>query len=483
MSLKLISPLDAVWLQVESRDTPMHVGALLEFTPPAGAPSTFLQQWRDEIRSDAEIPAPWNMVPIRSRIPVMREATDIDLEHHVRLWALPNPGTQRELGEMVSWLHSQQLDMHRPLWEIHVIEGLEGGRFAIFTKIHHSLVDGVSGFKLIANALSTDPSARTPALWQVGPRRRKKSAPPPSPSERSILGILDSAVSSVVETGRTIGGLCTAAAELAVRSSAGERIEAPYTGPRSALGGHLVGQRRIATQQFDLAEVKRIAKAAGCTLNDIVLYLCGTALRAYLLEYAELPDRSLTGGLPVSLREPGDDRIGTSVGIIVADLGTAIADPLERLHVIARSTAAAKSQLRKMPPGALALQSVLINGPYIATVLGGLGGYAPAPFNLVISNVPGPAEPLYFNGARLDGMYPISLLTQGTALNITCVSYAGRLDFGFVGARDSLPHLQNIAVLTAEAFDELARLLPTGTPRREARPRPAAASVGDTGRM
>ena len=456
MSLKPISPLDAVWLQVESRDTPMHVGALLEFTPPADAPSTFLQQWRDEIRSDAAIPAPWNMVPIRSRVPVMREATDIDLGHHVRLWALPNPGTQRELGEMVSWLHGRQLDMHRPLWEIHVIEGLEGGRFAIFTKIHHSLVDGVSGIKLIANALSTDPDDKTPALWQVGPRRRTRSTSTVS-SNRSIL---DSAISSAAESGRTIGGLCTAATELITRNSNGQRIEAPYTALRSALGGHLVGQRRIATAQFDLGEIKRIARAAGCTRNDIVLYLCGTALRDYLLEYAELPDRSLTGGLPVSLREPGDDRIGTAVGIIVANLGTAVADPLERLRTISRSTAAAKSQLRKMPPGALALQSVLINGPYIATVLGGLGGYAPPPFNLVISNVPGPTEPLYFNGARLDGMYPISLLTQGTALNITCVSYAGRLDFGFVGARDSLPHLQNIAVLTAEAFDVLARLYP-----------------------
>lgn len=460
MSLKPMSLLDAVWLQLESRRTPMHVGVLLEFTPPSDSPSTFLQQWRDEIRSDVEVQAPWNLVPVAGRLPMLRTAENIDLGHHVRLWALPNPGTQRELGEMVSWMHSQPLDMHRPLWEIHVIEGLEGGRFAIYTKIHHSLVDGVSGARLIGRALSTDPQAKTPALWQVGPRSRR--APIESAATATDgAGLFSRAKSSIGEAGRNVGGMYGAAVELIRRSSDGERIEAPYTGPKSALGGQLVGQRRIATQQFDVAAIKKLSKAAGCTLNDIVLFLCGTALRNYLAEYAELPDKSLTAGLPVSLREPDDDRVGTSIGFIVADLGTAISDPMERLQAIARSTAAAKRHLRKMPPKTLGLQSVLVNGPYIAGLMSGLGQHSPTPFNLAISNVPGPAEPRYFNGARLDGMYPVSLLTQGTALNITCVSYDGRLNFGFVGARDSLPHLQNIAVRTGEAFDELSRLLET----------------------
>jgi diacylglycerol O-acyltransferase len=457
MALRPILLIDAVWLQLESRSTPMHVGVLLEFTPPVDATSNFLQQWRDEIRSGTDIAAPWNLIPVGGRLPVMRESRNIDLDHHVRLWALPNPGTQRELGEMASWLHSQPLDMHRPLWEIHVIEGLDDGRFAIYTKVHHSLVDGISGMRLIARALSDDPESRTPALWQVGPRTRSKPAKTaPAENRAGALSRAWSSISdAVTDTGRSVAGLYTAASELVRGSSDGEAIEAPYKAPKSALGGHLVGQRRIATQQFDLAVTKRLAKAADCTLNDIVLFLCGTALRNYLSEFAELPEKSLTAGLPVSLRQPDDDRIGTSIGFMVADLGTAVSDPGERLRVIARSTAAAKRHLRKMPPKTLAWQSVLVNGPYIAGLISGLGQYAPTPFNLAISNVPGPSEPLYFNGARLDGMYPISLLTQGTALNITCVSYDGRLNFGFVGARDSLPHLQNIAVLTGEAFEEL----------------------------
>lgn len=454
MSLKPISLLDAVWLQLESRSTPMHVGVLLEFTPPANASSNFLQQWRDEIRSDAEIPPPWNLVPVASRVPILRKAREVDLDHHVRLWALPNPGTQRELGEMVSWLHSQPLDMHRPLWEVHVIEGLVGGRFAIYSKLHHSLVDGVSGMRLISRALSTDPAARTPALWQVGPRKRAKTSAA-APAEHSARR----AWSAIQGAGRNVAGFYTAAVELARGSSDGEAIEVPYSAPKSALGGRLVGQRRIATQQFDLDVIRRLAKTAECTVNDVVLYLCGTALRDYLTEFAELPERSLTAGLPVSLRHADDDRIGTSIGCLVAGLGTTIEDPLERLRAIARSTAAAKRHLKKMPPTALSLQSVLMNGPYIAGLVGGLGQYAPTPFNLAISNVPGPDEPRFFNGARLDGMYPISLLTQGTALNITCVSYLNRLNFGFVGARDSLPHLQNIAVLTGEAFEGLRGLL------------------------
>jgi WS/DGAT/MGAT family acyltransferase len=225
------------------------------------------------------------------------------------------------------------------------------------------------------------------------------------------------------------------------------------------LGGRLGGQRRFATQQYELDRLKALAKAAKATLNDIVLYLSGSALRRYLAEHARLPDRPLTAGIPVNLRETDDQSMGTAIGMMVAELATNVANPLERLETITRSTAAAKSHLRKLPSEARTSYTLLINGPYIAGLIAGLAGRAPIPFNLGVSNVPGPTKPLYLNGSRLDALFPLSLLLHGNALNITCVSYAGTLNFGFTGARDTLPHLQHLAIYMGDALKEIERTL------------------------
>ena len=456
MAARRISPLDGIWLQLESRDTPMHVGALMEFTPGRGGSEAFVQHFREARLSTTPIPPPWNLAPldlplVGARLPALREIVDIDLDHHVRLWGLPTPGGQRELGEMVSWLHSQPLDLRRPLWEAHVIEGLEDDRCAVYLKIHHALIDGASGMLLIPKALSLDPDDKTPAFWQVGADESSRPAPTTGRSP----------FDTAMRAPRAMAGLGRSAVEMLRGSVDGRPLRAPYRIAKSPLAETIRGQRRFATQSYPLETVKALAKAGDCTLNDVVLYLCGTALRNYLAEFGEVPDRTLTAGIPVSLREPGDERIGTSVGLIVADLGTHLDDPLERLRSIAESTASAKRNLRKMPSEALALQTVAINGPYIAGMVAGMGSRAPIPFNVTVSNVPGPRTPLYSNGARMDAMYPISLLTQGTALNITCMSYAGTIDFGFVGARDVLPHLQHLAVHMGAGLEELSALLLT----------------------
>jgi len=454
-----VSPVDMAWLLLESRDTPMHVGALMEFTRPADAPPDYLKLQLDRMRASRTLPEPWNLrlvgAPlIGERLPLMQTVRDVDLDLHVRHSALPHPGGQRELGVLVSRLHGHPLDLHRPLWEVHVIEGLEDDRFAIYLKIHHSLVDGVSGMRMILRALSTDPGDRdTPAFWTVGPPDHANSVPGEgaSPVGR-LLGAARAGAAMLDGLGRTAVSLGAAAA------SDGP-LRAPFTAPSSALGGSIEGQRRFATQQYELARIKALARAAGCTLNDVVLYLCSTALRRYLSEYAHLPHRSLTAAIPVSLRDAEDDRTGTAVGIMIADLATNVGEPRERLEAIKRSTAAAKAQLGALPRETLALQAVVVNSPYLAGLLAGLQGHAPIPCSVAISNVPGPTEPLYFNGSRLDAIYPVSLLLHGNALNITCVSYAGTLNFGLLGARDTLPHLQHLAIYLGEAVDELSRIL------------------------
>jgi WS/DGAT/MGAT family acyltransferase len=470
VAIKQVPPLDVAWLVLESRDTPMHVGGLFEFTLPDDAPPDFLKQELERMRAVQRIPAPWSLKLVEGpvigpRLPLMTEDRDIDLDYHVRHSALPNPGGQRELGILVSRLHSHPLDLHRPLWEAHVIEGLEGNRFAMYVKMHHSLIDGVSGTRLILRALSTDPDKRGMApFWTVGAGERS-----PRRTEDGAGGAGERLTGLALGSVRALTGLVGAATDLGRATVDNRPLQAPYRNPDSPLAVRLTGQRRFATQQYELDRVKGLARAAGGTLNDFVLYLSGTALRRYLEEHGRIPDRSLSAGVPVNLREADDESAGTAIGMMVAELATNIADPLERLEAIKQSTAEAKRHLRRLPPEARTSYTLLINGPWIAGLMAGLANRAPVPFSVGISNVPGPSETLYFNGARLDALFPLSLLMHGNALNITCFSYGGSLDFGFTGARDALPHLQRLAIYMGEALDEIESVLaperqPAGTP-------------------
>jgi len=461
VALKQVPPLDAAWLVLESRDTPMHVGGLFEFTPPGDAPADYLKRELERMRGSRTIPEPWSLKLVDGpvvgpRLPLMRTERDVDLDYHVRHSALPHPGGQRELGILVSRLHSHQLDLHRPLWEVHLIEGLEGDRFAIYVKMHHSLIDGVSGMRMILRTLSSDPDERgTPAFWTVG--AGGQAARPRD--EAAAGGPLDAALGMSRGAAGAVAGLGRAALQLGRASVDGSPLQAPYRAPDSLLRGRLAGQRRFATQQYELQRVKDLAKAGECTLNDVVLYLCGTALRRYLTEHGRLPDRPLTAGIPVNLRDADDQSTGTAIGMMIAELGTNVADPRERLEAIGRSTVEAKRHLSELPNEARTSYTLLLNAPYIAGLMAGLGGRAPVPFSAGISNVPGPTEPLYFNGSRLDALFPLSLLLHGNALNITCVSYAGTLNFGLTGARDTLPHTQRLAIYMGEAVEEISELL------------------------
>lgn len=459
MSIVQISPLDAAWLLLESRDTPMHVGGLMEFTLPRDAPPDYLQLQLERMRALRTLPAPWNLRPLGApivgeRLPLLQSVADVDLDLHVRHSALPHPGGQRELGVLISRLHGHQLDLHRPLWEVHVIEGLHDGRFAIYLKIHHTLIDGVSAMRMVLRALSSDPDDRdTPAFWTVAPGERRRAQP------GAHRGPLDRLMGAARGSASGLGALGRAAFELSAAAVTDGPLRAPFTAPASALGGHIEGQRRFATQQYELQRLKELAHEAHCTLNDIVLYLSGTALRRYLTEHAHLPARTLTAGIPVNLRDPDDNRTGTAVGMMVADLATNVGDVRERLETIKRSTAAAKRHLQAIPREALSTQALVTNGPYIAAQVAGLGGRTPVPFNVGISNVPGPPDALYLNGSRLEAIYPVSLLVHGNALNITCISYAGTMNFGLIGARDTLPHLQRLAIYFGDALEELSTTL------------------------
>ena len=454
-----MNPLDASWLVVESRETPMHVASLLVFSPPPKARSDYLQKLIAFLRQAREFQPPWNLKlagsPLRRLLPAWETDHALDLDYHLRHSALPAPGGERELGVLVSRLHSHPLDFSRPLWECHLIEGLEGGRFALYTKMHHSLVDGVGGMRMLSRALAPSPRVRTPAPWSVVLPAREGAQARASGALQTVLERVRGQARSLPELARALRRLLAAAR---ANASQAQGLVPPYAAPPSVLNVRITGARRFATQQYELARLKRLAKSADATLNDLVLWLCATALRRFLKEAGALPRKPLTAGIPVNVRPAGEVSVGNAISFMMASLATDVADPRRRLEAIKASTSAAKAHLQSLPREALTQYTVLLMAPYMLELLTGLGGRARPIFNLTISNVPGPRERLYFRGARLEAMYPVSLLSHGQALNITCLSYADTLNFGFTGCRDTLPHMQRLAVYCGESLTELESL-------------------------
>ncbi len=458
---KRLNPLDWTFLAGESGDTMMMVGALMPFSPPADADPSLLRRLMDEVRASAMAQPPWNLKlrfpnSLANPLQAWVEDEDFDVDYHIRRSALPSPGDERELGILVSRLHSHRLDFHRPPWEVHFIEGLEGGRFAIYFKVHHALVDGYTGIRLLSNSLSATADERdTPMFFSIAPKAR--AAKPATAAKLPTLETLMTLAREQLDTSKTITRVLkdTVMGAWKPERARDPALKAPMQAPKSVLNQKIGRNRRFATQQFPLDRLKRIAKAQRGTLNDLVLAICATALRRLLHEQGALPEAPLTAMLPVNVRPKDDPGGGNAVGAIIASLATDVADPVDRLQAIIASTSAAKAQLQGMTRNGILQYGALLMAPLLlARVPGTVGRIRPA-FNLVISNVPGPTKPLYFRGFKLDAYYPLSIPMHGYGLNITVVSYVDQLNFGFIGCRDGLPHLQRLAVYSKAALDEL----------------------------
>jgi WS/DGAT/MGAT family acyltransferase len=451
-----MSPLDAVWLMMESADTPMHVGVLAIFNKPRNAPKHYLSDWAAKMREVQVTAEPWSLLVSRGPSllgPRLEEDQDFDVEYHFRHSALPEPGGERELGVMVSRLHSHPLDPSRPLWEFHLIEGLERDRFAFYVKVHHALVDNVNGIPMLLAMLSDNARTRSmPPLWAK-----------PLDSGGALTG--DDDRRSIPDSGdvlesvsNVIGG---AARNLFRRGEEGSFL-LPSGCPRSTLNRHINAQRRFATQQFEQSRIQTLADATDSTLNEILTYLCGSSLRRFFKEYNALPDESLVGALPVSLQERSESLPGNAIAGLRVALGTHIGDPIARLDAVKDSMHKVREDRASLPDAAVTSYVMTRAAPLYASQLPFIGRLVPPLFNLVVSNTPGPDKPRYFNGARLEAIYPMSPLMQFSALSIDCVSYAGTLNIGFTGARDTLPHLQRLAVYLGRALEDLEELVAEG---------------------
>jgi WS/DGAT/MGAT family acyltransferase len=448
-----------MFLLGESREHPTHVAGLQLFKLPPDAGPAYVSDFYQSLLASSEVSRSMRRRPHRSLTTLGQwswvDDRDIELDYHVRLSALPSPGRVRELLALVSRLHGTLLDRHRPLWEFHLVEGLSGGRFATYTKVHHALMDGVTAMRVLTRGLSTEPAGTAAPPW--APRARRSGAAHGAASSNGLGGWATGfgAIGAARELARRAGEVASTppAVISALFGLAGDNgATRPFDAPPTMFNVPIGGARRFVGQSWSLERVKAIGAAADATVNDVAVAMSSGALRQYLLDRDALPDRPLIAMLPVSLRgtdagqggSKSSGGAGNAVGAILCDLATDLADPAARLARIRASTRAGKAMLRGMtPPQVLALTGILAGGVLLAPIPA-LGRHTPPPFNLIISNVPGGREVRYWDGAELLESYPLSIPVDGQAVNITLTSYADKLAFGIVGCRRSVPHLQRL---------------------------------------
>jgi WS/DGAT/MGAT family acyltransferase len=482
--MRQLTSLDAQFLAIENGRNLGHVSGLSIYDP-STAPGGVL----DSARMCAVLterlhllpPFRWRLVgvPLGLDHPYWIDDPDFDIEYHVRELGLPAPGDDRQLGEQVARIHSRPLDRARPLWELYVIQGLEGGRVGVFTKIHHAAVDGLSGAEILSVLLDPAPDGRElpAAPADAGP------ASAPSPLEmlgRGVVGMplhqlralravprtlahLD-AIPGVqdIPGASTVSRITRRLGRIGRPARDGGMLEVPRTNaPRMVFNGPVSSHRRVAFASLSLTDVKEIKNALGTTVNDVVVAICAAGLRSWLQEHGELPDEPLVAMIPVSVRTHEQrGTYGNRVSTMAVAIPTDIEDPLARLAAAHEAMRSAKDHHRAVPATLMQDATKFVppaihaRASRVTLRLSARNAVSPI-FNVVISNVPGSATTLYSAGAKLLANYPVSAVTDGMGLNITVLSYEDRLDFAIVADREQVSDVWPLMDALGEALDEL----------------------------
>jgi WS/DGAT/MGAT family acyltransferase len=470
--MQQLSGLDATFLYLETPEMPMHVGALHVFELPAGVKGSFVTAMRKHIQSRLPV-APvlrrklWWM-PLNLANPAWVDA-EPDLKQHIVEIKLPKGSGITELEAQVSALHPVLLDRKRPLWKMHVFEGLApvGGRrrVGLYTQLHHAAVDGQAAVALANAILDLTPEPR--AIEAQASKRKKVFRLEMAEMLRGVLGNQAQKVAHIIrELPGTVGTLKVAAVQGVSQSSllGGKKGPSNLTlAPRTVLNHSVTAGRAFATVTLPLQELKALGRAHDATINDMVLMVCGSALRRYFAKKRQLPRKSLIAAVPISLRSKGDTSSDNQASMSLISLGTHIADPKKRLAHVKAATAAMKSTMGNLK-SILPTDFPSLGVPWLieaATALYGKARVAdriPQVANVVISNVPGPPVPLYMAGAKMITNYPTSIVVHGMALNITVQSYDQSLDFGLIADAAAMPDVSELADAIRIAFDDVKAL-------------------------
>jgi WS/DGAT/MGAT family acyltransferase len=451
---KTIPPLDLMFFLMETKNSPTHVAALMLFELPDDAGKDHVRKLAAAYRKGTPAhPFDWVAEFPALGMPRWVEAGALDMKHHVRHTSLPAGASWSDLHELVGELHSHPLDRSRPCFRAYFIEGLPDRQFALFCKVHHAIVDGASAIARISASLDEDPDARAiRPIYTIG---FDGPGAPAGKARNQALAALKSIASrqAVAITGLT-GNLLRKGLRRSAAEGAGS---APFTAPRTPMNATLRSGRTIATLSLSLAEMKAAGKAFGGTINDVAATIVDAALHRYLADLGAAPVDGLVALCPLSLREEGDKEATTKASTMFVPLGKHASSISKRMEEVMRATASAKAEIVAMKKDAAMLYSLVAFGLSDIAVRTGANAVTRPMANLVLSNVPGPRNALHLGGAKMQAIYPISALAAGVGLNVTLISYAGAMNFGFVGNGTALPDLDRLARHTQEAFAALRR--------------------------
>lgn len=503
-----LSALDALFLYLETPETPMHVGSLFLLEKPKGHRGSFYPNIRRLIESRMHLAPLFSrklaFMPFDLANPIWVHDDNVDIDWHIRSMTLTKPGSTAQLEAAVAKLHEGMLDRDRPLWQFTIIEGLASGEVAFTSRMHHAGLDGQGGVALAQAVLDIEPKPAPPAQ-KKNSRETKRNVMPPSAAKMLSAAFRN----SVAQYGKILKAGAGAvkslgAGAIALTSSQAKKMGAPTEqlsglanmaelagnvakiktsdtplqaakkllpvgmklGPRTPLNVAITGKRSFATTQIPLSEAKALAKHFDVKLNDIILATVSGALRKFYADDKVILNKSMIGAVPASLRTPGDqtqNAQSNQVTMMLINMATNIADPAKRMAAIRDASSAAKSLTGSMKGAMTAMTSDLptLGIPWLMGIITPLYKTAvgtnriPVVANLVISNVPGPPMPLYMAGAKLKSYYPVSIVTHGLALNITIHSYAGSLDYGFIAAKEQVPKLAHLIKCLMAAHQEL----------------------------
>jgi WS/DGAT/MGAT family acyltransferase len=476
--MKHLSIVDGAFLHMESAEMPMHVGSLNLFDPPAGySGEGFYEKVKEYVAKRMHLAAVFTrklaLMPFDLANPVWIHDDDIDLDYHMRYLVLPKPGTMAQMEALAARLHSMLLDRSRPLWEFYVIEGLADGRIGFYGKVHHAAVDGQAGVAMATSMFDLTPEPRA-----VKPPREARANTYQLGVAELLAAALTNQIQQLVQSVKLLPKVASTAYGAAKEAIATRRNESdddraarqadkPPTrfklAPATPFNHSITNQRSFAAVSLPLPEVKTIGKAVGASINDVVLWLCSTALRSYLKDGRELPDKSLVAGVPISLRQEGDTTANNQVAGTLIDLGTEIADPAERLKAIKRGTAAMKKQMGTFR-GVIPTDFPSLGSPWLISGLAALYGRSRIAdwlriTNVTISNVPGSRVPVYLCGAKMTDYYPLSIVVHGIALNITVQSHVDQLCFGLIACRRAVPDVHELGSHLQRAMATLRALV------------------------
>ncbi len=462
--------IDAAFLALEGGSTRLHVAAVLVLDPPEGrrslfSPSTRYAQIRRAIEQRLHLVPQLRRrvvgVPLGLHHPVWVDDPEFELDDHLRRVSLSAPGGSRELDDLVADVVSRPLELDRPLWEMVVAEGLAEGRMAVIAKLHHAILDGVSGATLLASFLDLGPRGRPlempTAPWQ----------PPPLPTPAALLKY---ALGSLVHqpelaadaVQRGVGVMVDVAAQnRRLHEEGTSPPPAPFSAPRTSINGHISSRRRFATTSMPIEDAKVVRQTFATTVNDVILTGVAGALRALLAKRGEDPAEALVALVPVSTRLPAEQgTLGNQVSGMLISLATTIEDPVERLLAVSAGSRVAKAQQR-LTGGRLVKDLAQVASPALssraARWVSGLRIFdrLPPPFNVTVSSVPGPGFALWCAGSRVAALYPVGPVAEGVGLNVTAMSYHGALHFGLLGCRRLVPDVTDLAILLDDAMGEL----------------------------